>query len=264
MDKYRVKPDARVKLVEWDPNDHEGDKGDAEHEIQTLTHQLSVLQELLYAEHRHKMLVVLQAMDTAGKDGTIAHVFQGVNPQGVRVASFKAPTPLERDHDFLWREHIQTPGNGEIVIFNRSHYEGVLVERVHDLVPQAVWEERYAEINDFEQMLANEGTTIVKFYLNIDEEEQKKRLQARLDDPQKRWKFNADDLKERALWSEYMRAYEDMLSRTSSVVAPWYIVPANHKWYRNLVVSRIIDKTLTDLRMSYPKPAFDASKIEIK
>lgn len=264
MDKYRVKPGQHVHLSDWHPNEKEGEKEKGEEELDQLDQQLSDLQELLYAEHKHGFLIVLQAMDTAGKDSTIQRVFRGVNPQGVGVANFKVPTPVERAHDFLWREHIQTPEKGEIMIFNRSHYESVLVERVHNLVPPAVWEKRYGEINHFEEMLANEGTTIVKFYLNIDKNEQKSRLQARLDDPKKQWKFNPDDLKERALWDKYIQAYEDALSKTSTEWAPWYIIPSNHKWYRNLVISRVLVETLQNLHMSYPRLDFDPTQIHIE
>ncbi len=266
MNDYRVEPGTHVKLQEWDPNDNgsKKDKDSADQELKDLMTKLEDLQQLLYAEHKHKLLIVLQAMDTGGKDGTISHVFSGVNPQGVRVSSFKVPTPPERDHDFLWRVHAQVPGNGEIAIFNRSHYEEVLVVRVHDLVPKEVWQGRYDEINNFEAMLANEGTTILKFYLNIDQDEQKKRLQARLDDPKKHWKFNSEDLVERKLWHEYMKAYEDAIGKTSTSWAPWYVVPSNHKWYRNLVISRVIVKTLQDLNMEYPKSAPDLDKIVIE
>jgi len=267
MEDYRVKPGTRIRLSEWDPNDHsgfEGDKKSAQPKLAKLEAQLDDLQEVLYAEHQHRILIVLQAMDTGGKDGTIRHVFRGVNPQGVRVANFKAPTARELDYDFLARAHAQVPGKGEMVIFNRSHYEDVLIVRVHELISQKVWRRRYQEINDFEEMLANEGTTIVKFFLNIDLVEQKKRLQARLDDPKKRWKFNAGDLKERELWREYMKAYEDAMGETSTPWAPWYIVPANSNWYRNLVVSRVIVKMLEELKMSYPKAVKDLGKIVIR
>jgi PPK2 family polyphosphate:nucleotide phosphotransferase len=266
MRRYRVRPGSRVELREWDPNDEsafpEGKAAGRERLVE-LTARLEALQELLFAEHKHKVLIVLQAMDTGGKDGVIRRVFDGVNPQGVRVAAFKAPTPEELDHDFLWRIHRQTPRRGEIVIFNRSHYEDVLVVRVHSLVPEAVWSKRYRHINAFERMLADEGTVILKFFLHIDAEEQKKRLQARLDEPEKRWKFNPDDLKERALWPEYMRAYEEVLSRTSTAWAPWYIIPANRKWYRDLVVSTIITERLAALNMGFPEPTFDPAAITI-
>lgn len=267
MDDYHVKPGSRIKLSEWDANDHSGYKGTkktADKELLKLDSQLDDLQALLFAEHKHKVLIILQGMDTAGKDGTIRHVFRGVNPQGVRVASFKVPTPDELDHDFLWRVHAHTPGKGEMVIFNRSHYEDVLIVRVHQLVPEKEWRQGYKEINDFEEMLAHEGTTIIKFYLNIDQDEQKKRLQARLDDSTKTWEFNIEDLHERKLWKEYMKAYEDAISETSTPWAPWHIVPANHKWYRNLVISKVIIKTLTALKMSYPKPPENFEKIRIE
>lgn len=266
MKRYRVEPGTLVNLREWYPSDDsafEGDKSEAKERLSELNQELEELQELLYAEHRHKVLIVLQAMDTGGKDGTIRHVFEGVNPQGVRVASFKVPSSAEMDHDYLWRIHKQVPGKGAVVIFNRSHYEDILVVRVHNLVPREVWSKRYAQINDFERMLVEEGTTILKFYLHIDKSEQKERLQARLDEPHKRWKFNTGDLKERKLWPEYQRAYEDVLSKTSTSWAPWYIVPANRKWYRNLVVASIIVDTLEGLKMNYPEPEDDFTNIVI-
>jgi PPK2 family polyphosphate:nucleotide phosphotransferase len=200
------------------------------------------------------VLVVLQALDTGGKDGVIRRVFDGVNPQGVRVASFKVPTEEELDHDYLWRVHKAVPGRGEMVIFNRSHYEDVLVVRVHNIVPPEVWKKRYEQINAFERHLAENGTTILKFYLHIDPEEQKERLQARLDDPTKRWKFRLGDLEERKLWNDYTEAYEEALSKTSTEHAPWYIVPANRKWYRDLVISSVLVETLKNLDMTYPEP----------
>jgi PPK2 family polyphosphate:nucleotide phosphotransferase len=203
-------------------------------------------------------------MDTGGKDGVIRHVFDGVNPQGVKVASFKVPTQEERDHDYLWRVHEKVPGKGEIVIFNRSHYEDVLVVRVHDLVPKEVWRKRYEHINHFERMLVDEGTAIVKFFLHIDLEEQKQRLQARLDEPNKRWKFSRGDLKERKLWPKYTQAYEEVLSRTSTEWAPWYIVPANRKWYRNLVIANVLLQTLDGMDMHYPAPEEDLDGIVIE
>lgn len=258
MKEYRVKPGQRVDLSQTDPEDRRafaGDKQAALAKMETLTNELSRLQELLYAERKHKLLVILQAMDTAGKDGTIRHVFSGVNPQGVRVANFKQPTPEELAHDFLWRVHKQTPGTGEIVIFNRSHYEDVLIVRVHGLISPAECRRRYADINAFEQLLVNEGTTILKFYLHIDKAEQKKRLEERLASRDKQWKFNPGDLKERARWKDYMRAYEDALTATSTEIAPWYIIPANRKWYRNLLVSQILVECLKGLKMEYPQPA---------
>jgi PPK2 family polyphosphate:nucleotide phosphotransferase len=260
MKRYRIKPGQKVDLKDFDPSDSSGFKGGKEtaySELLKLTKELITLQELLYAEHRHKVLIVLQAMDTGGKDGTIRHVFEGVNPQGVRVASFKEPTPIEKDHDYLWRVHQQMPENGEIVIFNRSHYEDVLIVRVHDLVASDIWEQRYEQINAFEKMLSDEGTTILKFFLNISPDEQKKRLLDRLKDKTKQWKFNPGDLNERKLWKKYMQAYEDVLSRTSTHRAPWYIVPANRKWYRDWVITTTIIDALKGLDMKYPKPDFD-------
>jgi PPK2 family polyphosphate:nucleotide phosphotransferase len=263
---YRVKPGRKIKLSDHDPEDKSqfsGGKKEAKAKLAELSQRLDELQEVLYAEHKHKILVVLQALDTGGKDGTIRAVFSGINPQGVHVASFKVPTPEELDHDYLWRIHAQVPGKGEMVIFNRSHYEDVLVVRVHNLVPEAVWRKRYAQIRDFERMLAEEGTTILKFFLNISMDEQKKRLQERLDDPKKRWKFNPGDLKERALWDDYASAYQDAINETSTKWAPWYVIPANRNWYRDLAVASIIVQALEDLKLQYPEPAEALDKIEI-
>lgn len=266
MERYRVKEDEQIQLKDFDPGDvgkFDGEKDEGLELLGELNQELEQLQELLYAEHKHRVLVVLQGMDTSGKDGVIRHVFEGVNPQGVRVASFKVPTPEELDHDYLWRIHKQTPGKGEIVIFNRSHYEDVLVVRVHELVPETVWKKRYEQIREFERQLVQEGTIILKFFLHIDLDEQKERLQARLDDPSKIWKFNPGDLKERARWDEYTQAYEDAINKTSTVEAPWYIVPANKKWYRNLVIASVLVDTLKKLDMQYPVPAEDLSGIVI-
>ncbi len=257
MERYQIKPGKSVNLSDWDPNEtsaFDGDKKEATKIITKLNEELEALQELLYVEYKHKVLIVLQGMDTSGKDGVISRVFEGVNPQGVKVASFKVPTDEELSHDYLWRVHKQVPAKGEIVIFNRSHYEDVLVVRVHELVPEKVWRKRYDQINAFEKMLAEEGTTILKFFLHIDLEEQKQRLQERLDDPSKRWKFKANDLKERKLWDQYTSAYEDLLSKTSKAWAPWYIIPANRNWYRNLAISSILVDTLKKLKMEYPAP----------
>lgn len=267
MERYRVKPDQKIRLDDWDPNGKagfDGDKAAGEARLLALNQELADLQELLYAEHRHKVLVVLQGMDTSGKDGAIQHVFEGVNPQGVRVASFKVPSALELDHDYLWRVHQQVPGKGELVIFNRSHYEDVLVVRVHELAPEAVWKKRYQQINDFERMLADEGTTVLKFYLHIDRDEQKARLQARLNDKAKLWKFNLGDLAERKLWKQYQEAYEDVLNKTSTPEAPWIIVPANRKWFRNLVIAETLVQALKDLKMRYPQPEGDLSNVVIE
>ncbi len=266
MDRYRVRPGSRVDLSQWDPGDtaaFEGGKAAGKAELKRLVERLSQLQHLMWAEDRHKLLVVLQAMDSGGKDGTIRRVFGGVNPQGVRVANFKAPTRRELEHDYLWRIHRHTPGNGEIAVFNRSHYEDVLIVRVLGLVPQERWSRRYDHINHFERLLADEGTTILKFYLHISKDEQKERLQARLDDPTKNWKFNSGDLDHRARWDDYLAAFEAVLERTSSEHAPWFVVPANRKWYRNIVVARTIVDTLESLDMRYPDPEEDLDGIVI-
>jgi PPK2 family polyphosphate:nucleotide phosphotransferase len=252
---YRVPVKGKIKLKDYDPNDSrlfDGNKKDSKEALLKLNTELAALQEQLYAEGKHRLLIVLQAMDTGGKDGVIRAVFEGVNPQGVKVASFKVPTPVELSHDYLWRVHQQTPGKGEMVIFNRSHYEDVLVVRVHQLVPEEVWSRRYQHIREFERLLADEGTTVLKFYLHIDLQEQAQRFLARVEDPTKQWKFNPGDLDERERWEEYMKAYEDMLNQTSTDWAPWYIIPANKKWYRNWLISKIVIKTLKDLDMRYP------------
>ena len=263
MDRYRVKPGQKIKLKEFDPDDKgdwQGRKDEGKAELLKLNQELCELQELLYAGQQRRLLVIIQAMDTGGKDGTIRAVFEGVNPQGVRVANFKVPTTTELAHDYLWRVHAQTPGKGELVIFNRSHYEDVLVVRVHNLVPEEVWKKRYRQIVEFERMLTEEGTTILKFYLHIDQEEQKKRLIERIDDPTKQWKFNPADLDERKLWSKYMAAFEEMLEKTSTTFAPWYAIPANANWYRDLVVASIIVDTLKGFKMEYPRPAEDLAR----
>lgn len=255
-DRYLVRSGKRVRLSDFDPGDTspvKGGKKEGEALVEKLGERLDELQDVLYASHDRKVLIVLQGMDTSGKDGTIRSVFHSVDPLGIRVASFKAPTAEELDHDFLWRIHRQVPAKGEIAIFNRSHYEDVLVVRVRELVPAKVWRARYEHINRFEEMLASTGTVIVKFFLHISRDEQKKRLQKRLDDPAKRWKFNRGDLEERKLWDKYMQAYEDVLNKTSTAHAPWYIVPADSKWYRNVVVSQVLVDALERLDLEYPK-----------
>jgi PPK2 family polyphosphate:nucleotide phosphotransferase len=251
---YLVAPGKRVHLGRWNPGDTSGVEGkeEGERELDKLKAKLESLQEMLYAEHKHMVLVVLQGIDTSGKDGTIRRVFEGVNPEGVRVAKFGPPTPEELDHGFLWRVHKETPRRGEIVIFNRSHYEGVLVERVHKLVPTDVWGARYRQINGFERMLVEEGATVLKFYLHIDKEEQTRRLLQRLDDPTKHWKFSLNDVPERRFWHAYMQAYSEALQKTSSSWAPWYVVPSNHAWFRDLVVCRVMVDALKGLKMRYP------------
>jgi PPK2 family polyphosphate:nucleotide phosphotransferase len=260
MERYRIEPGKKFKLADYPPDDMGEFDGKKQKGIEKLAErraEIDTLQELLYSEHKHRLLIVFQAMDGGGKDGTIRAVFDGVNPQGVKVASFKGPTPVELDHDYLWRIHAQTPAKGDIVVFNRSHYEDVLVVRVHNLVPKDVWKKRYDQINDFERQLAEEGTTILKFFLNISKDEQKERFLERLEMPEKRWKFNAGDLDERKLWPQYMDAFEEAISRTSTRWAPWYVVPSNRNWYRNLVVSTVIAETMKSLKMQYPNPQID-------
>jgi PPK2 family polyphosphate:nucleotide phosphotransferase len=265
--RYVLGPGTKARLKDWDPGDKTGfDHGKREglRVLEGLAKRLDELQALLYAEHRRGLLVVLQGVDGSGKDGTIRRVFEGVNPQGVRVAKFGPPTPEELDHDFLWRVHQKTPARGEIAIFNRSHYEGVLVERVHKLVPKEVWTERYQQINEFEQLLSESGTTVLKFYLHISADEQRKRLQERLADPTKNWKFSQRDLPERKHWSEYMRAYEEVLQRTSTAVAPWHIVPSNRAWFRDLVVCTRIVECLESFHMSYPRLPKQEESLKVK
>lgn len=267
MKRYRIAPGSKVHLSRYDPADTseaKGGKAGTEKAFADLNQRLEILQERLWAEHEHKVLVLLQGMDTSGKDGIIRKVFERVNPLGVRVAAFKVPTAEELDHDFLWRVHPRVPGRGEMVIFNRSHYEDVLVPRVRRLVPEKVWRARYDQVNDFERLLTGTGTTVLKFYLHISKEEQKERLQARLDNPEKRWKFRKGDLEDRALWPEYIEAYEELLSRTSTRHAPWYVVPADKKWYRDLVVATVLVKTLAKLGIGRPEPAEDLSGVVIE
>jgi len=227
-------------------------KGEAA--LPRLRGELNRLQELFYADARHGLLVILQGMDTSGKDGVIRHVFEGVNPQGVRVSSFKQPTPEELAHDFLWRVHRDAPAKGEIVIFNRSHYEDVLIARVHHFVPQRVWSKRFDAINAFEHELVEEGNTILKFFLHISREEQARRLEERIQDPTKRWKLNPADFHERRYWNDYQSAYEDVLERTNTAWAPWYLLPADHKWLRNLAISAILVDLLKRMKLRYPEP----------
>lgn len=226
--------------------------------------RIDELQYLMYAERRHALLVVLQGMDAAGKDGTIRHVITGFNPQGCRVVSFKAPTPEELAHDFLWRVHAAIPARGDVAIFNRSHYEDVVVVRVRELVPPRVWKRRYDEINRFERMLAESGVVIVKVFLHISKDEQKRRLERRLEDKTKHWKVALNDFDDRKRWKDFMRAYEDAITQCSTADAPWYVVPADRKWFRNLAVSEILVDTLEALDMQFPKPAVDFSRITLE
>jgi PPK2 family polyphosphate:nucleotide phosphotransferase len=262
-ERFRVAPGSRVRLAEIDPaftGPHE-DKSDASEELESAARRLSDLQFLLYTEHGRSLLVCLQALDAAGKDGTVRHVFGSLDPLGARAYAFKVPDQREADHDFLWREHKRVPGKGEIVIFNRSHYEGVLVERVHDLVPKSVWSQRYQIINEFEKNLVSAGTAILKFYLHISENEQLKRFKRRLKDPTRQWKISQDDYTERSHFHEYWAAYEEMLEKTSTDYAPWFVIPANRKWFRNLAVSQVVVETLEAFGMHFPPPTVDLDKI---
>jgi PPK2 family polyphosphate:nucleotide phosphotransferase len=263
---FRVKPGQKLKLNKLDPayagrlTSEDAAKEEVKRHLKQLAHQ----QDLLYAEHKHSVLVVLQAMDAGGKDGTIKHVFSGVNPQGVAVASFKQPTPVELAHDFLWRVHAQAPRAGQIVIFNRSHYEDVLVTRVHKLVDKKTCARRYEHIRDFEALLAESGTTILKFFLHISKEEQLARFAQRLDDPARNWKIDQSDYSEREFWDDYVDAYEDAISATTTANAPWYVIPANHKWFRNLAVSQIIADAMADLDLAFPAPSVNLAEIKRK
>jgi PPK2 family polyphosphate:nucleotide phosphotransferase len=249
----RIRPDTRVRVESMDPaNTHGFDKEAAIAQTATQLERLTELQDRLWAEAKQAILVVLQGIDAAGKDGTIKKVMEAFNPQGCPVTSFKVPSTEELAHDYLWRVHRHVPRMGEIGVFNRSHYEDVLIVRVHDLAPKAVWSKRYDQINDWERMLTESGTTIVKIFLSIDRDEQRKRFQARYDDPTKRWKFSMGDLDERKLWDDYQAAFDDMLSKTSTTRAPWYVIPANHKWFRNLAVSTILADTIEGLKPAYP------------
>ena len=262
LKRCRVEPGTKVHLSDYDPTETFGiEKDDAS--LTKNVEKLARLQELLYADHRHALLIVLQALDAGGKDGTIRHVMSGVNPQGCEVTSFKAPTPEEKEHDFLWRVHKAVPRLGDIGIFNRSHYEDVLIVRVHKMVPKKVWSARYKQINFFEKMLHANGTTVLKFFLNISKDEQKRRFEARLDEPSKNWKFSAPDLQERRYWDDYMKAFQAVFRKCSTEWAPWYIIPSNDKWFRNYAISEIIVRTLEGLPLKYPKSSVDVSKIKI-
>jgi PPK2 family polyphosphate:nucleotide phosphotransferase len=262
---YRVQLGEKVCLADIDPDISEDykKKKDVESELEKHRQRISVLQQRLYAENQRSLLIVLQAMDTGGKDGTIKHVFSGVNPQGCQVWSFKKPSDEEASHDFLWRYHHRAPQRGMITIFNRSHYEDVLIVRVKNLVEEDVWRKRYHTINEFEQMLTLSKITVVKFFLHISKDEQKRRLESRLENPDKRWKFSSNDLKERRLWDKYQEAFEEAISNCSTDYAPWYVVPANKKWYRNLVIARTLADTLEAMNPQYPPIEPDLDKIVI-
>jgi PPK2 family polyphosphate:nucleotide phosphotransferase len=267
VDDYRVK--KKFKFSKVNPSDtgpfETSDEGKAEAKalLEKQKEKLASLQEVLYADGSQSLLVVFQAMDAGGKDGCIRNVFTGMNPAGVRVASFKAPTSEELAHDFLWRIHKETPRKGMVGVFNRSHYEDVLIVRVKNLVPKKIWSERYDLMNAFEESLVAAGTKIIKIYLHIDKNEQKKRLQARLDDPEKNWKFNPGDLPERENWNAYMKAFKEVFERCGGKSAPWYVVPSNNKWYRDVVTAQIILETLQGMKLKYPKPDYDPTTIKI-
>jgi PPK2 family polyphosphate:nucleotide phosphotransferase len=255
-DLLRVEPGSRVDLVDFDCGATFGrNKDESESALAANLEHLAELQERLYAESKHAVLIVLQGIDAAGKDGTIRVIAGAFNPQGTPVTSFKVPTAREAAHDFLWRVHMAVPGKGEIGIFNRSHYESVLVVRVHGLEPEASWRRHYRQIRDWERMLTEEGVTILKFFLAIDKDEQRQRFQERVDDPTKRWKFAVGDLDERKLWSDYRAAFEEMLAETSTDNAPWYLIPSNRNWLRNLAVSEIVAAAMDELNPRYPEPA---------
>ncbi len=245
-------PTDDLSLVEEDLDKKEADK-----KLKELLLELRQLQKVLYAQGKHKVLVVIQAMDTGGKDGTVKSVFSTVDPQGIHVQSFKKPNAEELGHDFLWRIHQHAPAKGQITVFNRSHYEDIIAVRVKKIFEDQVWKKRYRHVVDFEHMLAEEGTIIIKLFLHISKDEQKQRLQSRLDNPAKHWKFNPDDLKDRSRWSEFMGAYGDLLSKTSKENSPWYVIPSDRKWYRNIVITQIIVEHLNQLQMSYPKPDWE-------
>jgi len=263
-EKFRVRQGEKLRLGKVDPaftGKHESEEA-AKQETERCRERLGRQQSLLYAEHKHSVLVVLQAMDAGGKDGTIKHVFGPLNPQGVSVASFKQPSVAELAHDFLWRVHPHAPGRGEIVIFNRSHYESVLVERVHKLIDKATWTDRYRRINDFEALLVENRTTVLKFFLHISKQEQLVRFAQRLDDPARNWKISESDYTERGFWDDYMKAFEDAIRATSTPDAPWYVIPADQKWFRNLAVSQIMADTMADLGLAYPPPTVNLADIK--
>jgi PPK2 family polyphosphate:nucleotide phosphotransferase len=265
-DRFRVKPGKKVELTEIDAGYHADyeDEEAASAEQRKYDKRLSELQAMMYAENKHSLLVVLQAIDAGGKDGTIRHVMEAWNPQGCSVVGFKVPTSEELAHDFLWRIHKMTPRKGHITVFNRSHYEDVLVVRVHSLVPKEVWSKRYSDINNFERSLANSGTSIVKFFLHIDSQEQLERFGDRLNETDKQWKINDADYEEREYWDDYQKAYEDAISKCSFNYAPWYIIPSNRKWFRNLAISQILVETMEGWKMKFPEPSVDLTAIRLK
>ncbi|MEQ8786997.1 MAG: polyphosphate kinase 2 family protein [Pirellulaceae bacterium] len=266
VERFRIEPGGLVDLAKIDAgfrDQHESHEH-ALPEIEAYKAKLQHLQYLMYAENKHSLLICLQGRDAAGKDGAINHVLSCMNPQGCTVTGFKVPTKQEAAHDFLWRYHRAAPAVGQVAIFNRSHYEDVLVVRVHNLVPQPVWSARYQHINAFEQLLHDSGTHILKFYLHIDPDEQLKRFKHRIDDPARHWKISDGDYSERAYWDDYTQAFEDALGKCSTAHAPWFVIPSNHKWFRNLAISRIVVETLEGLNMQFPAPSVDIDEIKKK
>jgi PPK2 family polyphosphate:nucleotide phosphotransferase len=262
-ERFRVKPGNKINLddIDADFKPADLDSEEAAHQLERSTDKIRDLQHLMYAEDRRSLLVVLQGRDAAGKDGTIRRVFGPMNPQGCRVTSFKVPSKMEAAHDFLWRCHFAAPKRGMVGIFNRSHYEDVLVVRVHDLVPKKIWSKRYDHINDFERLLVDSGTVILKFYLHIDREEQLERFKKRIDNPKKNWKISDADYSERPYWDEYTRAFEEAISKCSTGDAPWFVIPANRKWFRNLAIADIVADTMESLKMLFPEPSVDMGEI---
>ncbi|NQX02860.1 polyphosphate kinase 2 family protein [bacterium] len=268
LERYWIKPGTKVDLGKIDGNEKTlfrgGGKNDFEPQFDELQDELQELQKKLYAQNKHRILVVMQAMDTGGKDGCIKHVFSRIDPQGIHVRSFKKPSEEEMAYDYLWRVHSKVPHRGQLVIFNRSHYEDIIAVRVKKIFPEEVWKRRQRHVVEFERMLAEEGTTIVKIFLHISKAEQKRRLESRLADPAKHWKVNPDDLVDRAHWDEFMTAYEDIIGKTSTEFAPWYVVPADRKWYRNLCVARIMLDTLKKLNMEFPAISWNPMSLKIE
>lgn len=268
LERYWVKPGTRVNLTQNDSAEKTlffgANKLESDPQFAELQNQLRDLQKILYSQNKHRVLVVMQAMDTGGKDGCIKHVFSHIDPQGIHVRSFKKPSEEELSYDFLWRIHSKVPHRGQLVIFNRSHYEDIIAVRVKKIFPDEVWQRRQQHVMDFERMLAEEGTTIIKIFLHISKDEQKRRLEERLNNPAKHWKFNPDDLADRSRWDDFMHAYEEVIAKTSTELAPWYIVPADRKWYRNLCVARIMLDSLKGLDMELPKVDWDPQSVRIE
>jgi len=267
LKKFIVEPESKIRLKHFNPDYHGKHEShqDALPEIQKYVQKMAQLQYLMYAERKHSLLIVLQGLDAAGKDGVVRHVLTGMNPAGCVAVGFKQPTPEELAHDFLWRVHPHVPAKGSVAIFNRSHYEDVLVVRVHELVPENVWSKRYDEINDFEALIAKQNnTTTLKFFLHISKQEQLARFAKRLDDHERQWKISDSDYKERDYWGNYTEAFEDVLNKTSTERAPWFIIPSNHKWFRDLAISQIIVRQMEDMDMQFPKPTVNVAEIRRK